>query len=425
MPKAPVTLKNILNPVNTIRDDNSSLVKQHIEVDGGIWFLFHSDSSDYSDDGKSYYHPESTSKTTHAALIVGWDDNYSADKFKTNPGINGAWLVRDSYGTRKHGSGYFWMSYKQQSVLPGLVNVAVFLVSQDTPDEENKVVEQNNDNPANKVIEPKWSAGIFRASRDVSLVQVAFNIPDNNAKYQVFVNNLGQERPTDPGDAENPAIDGSVPEAGDYTFTFPSPIEIYSGDYYSIIVKITPTSDYEYATAVEASIAGYVTASVKAGESFFATGEPVPDVWQDGLYIEGGPYNACIQAITIPRVPLETAPKIITSSLPDATAGQNYPSVTLQAAGTNVKWRWGNILQGMALNEQSGILSGRPVDAGEYSLNITAFNDAGKDTVTLRLIVARNGSDDRYFSRGGNCSSGFGCAGILLAAALFWGKRGR
>ena len=48
----------------------------------------------------------------HVVVIVGWDDNYSRTNFNVLPPTNGAWLVKNSWGTN-WGSlgGYFWVSY--------------------------------------------------------------------------------------------------------------------------------------------------------------------------------------------------------------------------------------------------------------------------------------------------------------------------
>jgi C1A family cysteine protease len=51
----------------------------------------------------------------HTAVIVGWDDNFSRDSFPDScrPCANGAWLVKNSWGTEWLGSGgYVYVSYE-------------------------------------------------------------------------------------------------------------------------------------------------------------------------------------------------------------------------------------------------------------------------------------------------------------------------
>ncbi|MBQ9896313.1 MAG: hypothetical protein IJM40_03240, partial [Synergistaceae bacterium] len=65
------------------------------------------DESDYNRDtaynktanGMAYYYPDSGSSTNHAVLLVGWDDTYEASNFNPQPKSNGAWLVKNSWGT--------------------------------------------------------------------------------------------------------------------------------------------------------------------------------------------------------------------------------------------------------------------------------------------------------------------------------------
>ena len=49
----------------------------------------------------------------HAVTIVGWDDNYKKENFidGPKPSRNGAWIVKNSYGTGFGDKGYFYMAY--------------------------------------------------------------------------------------------------------------------------------------------------------------------------------------------------------------------------------------------------------------------------------------------------------------------------
>lgn len=63
----------------------------------------------------------------HVVTIVGWDDTYPKGNFPTEPEGNGAWIVKNSWGSKDgdagslshwgiDGTGYFYLSYYDMSV---------------------------------------------------------------------------------------------------------------------------------------------------------------------------------------------------------------------------------------------------------------------------------------------------------------------
>ena len=106
---------------------NSDNVKKMVYEFGGAAADFYCDqtvnSSSYQskyfkivDGTKTYYNPDCVSKSpNHGIEIVGWDDNYPRQNFNYQPPGDGAWLVKNSWGTNSQHDGYVWLSYYNTS----------------------------------------------------------------------------------------------------------------------------------------------------------------------------------------------------------------------------------------------------------------------------------------------------------------------
>ena len=68
----------------------------------------------------------------HAVTVVGWDDTFSAENWPEGrrPPADGAWIVKNSWGTDWGNEGYFLLSYYDMS-LCGL-GTFEYIVSSDT-----------------------------------------------------------------------------------------------------------------------------------------------------------------------------------------------------------------------------------------------------------------------------------------------------
>ena len=98
----------------TDNDWTKTAIMEHGAVTAAYW----DDDACYSAANNSYYNPQAPG-TNHAIAIVGWDDNFSRNKFRsgaTPPG-DGAWLIRNSWGVNDYDrGGYFWLSYYDNSL---------------------------------------------------------------------------------------------------------------------------------------------------------------------------------------------------------------------------------------------------------------------------------------------------------------------
>lgn len=104
-------------------------IKNLITTYGSVTLSYFSDTNyynRYNNNGvttEAYYDPTvAVGNTNHAVCIVGWDDNYSVDNFKTGskPTKPGAFLVKNNWGQVWGQNGYFYISYEDPNAFSGI-----------------------------------------------------------------------------------------------------------------------------------------------------------------------------------------------------------------------------------------------------------------------------------------------------------------
>lgn len=129
-------LKNTDEEIKLFRET----VKKHIMKYGSVYSSIQS-PSDISYSGLDnmnvfFTNGVSTDAERHAVSIIGWDDNYSKDNFKTElmngeiatPKNDGAYIALNSWGVKYHDEGVFYISYEDIMVeanMGGVISTAL------------------------------------------------------------------------------------------------------------------------------------------------------------------------------------------------------------------------------------------------------------------------------------------------------------
>ncbi|MCX5777697.1 MAG: lectin like domain-containing protein [Elusimicrobia bacterium] len=242
--------------------DNDN-IKQMITDVGAVM------TSIYMNIGATYYNPinaayyySGTAVSNHGVALVGWDDNYDKTNFSTVPPGNGAFIVKNSWGSSWGNAGYFYVSYYDTNI-----------------GTDNAVFERNGNYQHIYQYDPLgmstaagyssttgWFANVFTATSNDQLDAVGFYSTAMDATYEIYVYDsfsgssfsglLGKKT-------------GTIPVTGYHTIRLDSSIPISANRTFCVVVKMT-TPGYAYPIPLEYPISGYSSPTAAAGQSYIS-----------------------------------------------------------------------------------------------------------------------------------------------------------
>ena len=252
----------ILTGQKYINMKERDLVKQAIIENGAVSTIY-TNNQDPSDKYVYYSVPTGSG---HEVTIVGWDDNidkslFAANGHETPPG-NGAWLIKNSWGSNTGNNGYFWMSYYESSIQN--MNAVIYeIVPADTYDynyqyDGSTIFNHFIQNNASLYKNEKKFANIFKVNgtTDEILRSVAFAVGNSNLSYTIDIYKVDTKAGTITPESGTllTSYTGKTTYAGYYTTELPESITLHSGDTFSVVVT------FDNASGINYSISEYQTA---------------------------------------------------------------------------------------------------------------------------------------------------------------------
>lgn len=213
----------------------------------------------------------------HAVTIVGWDDNYKKENFidGPKPSRNGAWIVKNSYGTGFGDKGYFYMAYDNATFSNLVCNTA------STSEEYNNNYFYDGAS-AGTVVFPGISNGyyasnIFKATagkgKDEELGEIVTAVPQDNTDFQIqiYTDLTNPSDPTSGTPAYATPMEYTQAFAGIQTIRLEKPVKIPPGTLYSVVLQIPNGSQRYYLEKTSSSSSWFTTvAGIDANQSFYS-----------------------------------------------------------------------------------------------------------------------------------------------------------
>ncbi|WP_051182899.1 lectin like domain-containing protein [Desulfocurvibacter africanus] len=271
-------------------------------------------------DEKSYYYNGTAPYGNHAVTVVGWDDGYSRYNFPQTPPGDGAWIIKNSYGTVFGENGYFHVSYYDARIMWDRNVVTTATRSADSFEQIYSFDEfgWTGGYPAGTY---DRYANIFtnQSGADQTISAVGFWATAPNAGYTVQVW-LG------PGSA-NPAsgskvaeTSGTVTYAGYYTVNLPTPVTVGAGAKFSAVVRLTGAN---VTVPLEMKVTNYASGVSASGQPSFVSMDGTS--WAN---VSASGYNVGVKAYAI-----ADTTDIDGDGLPDAWEITHFTDIASQGAG--------------------------------------------------------------------------------------------
>ena len=277
---------------------NAQEVKRQIMIHGAAGTAYQHQQSALSYNatlGQYVYCDADYNGGGHAVMIVGWDDNFSRDNFngKNKPANNGAWLIRNSWGSYVD---YFWMSYDSVSLQDG---AWIFdFTSSDNYDNNYQLdggldVYPTKYTTVANVYEVGSKDGV--AAETLKAVSVSTTRQTNvNYTIRVYTDLQKDSDPTSGTLWESAITSGTTSYAGIHTIPLKNPVVLMPNTKYAVVVTVNKEAiDYEQAVTLEFDDGSKLKCAVSStsGNSFY-----MPDT--SSRFYSWGWGNFAIKAFT-------------------------------------------------------------------------------------------------------------------------------
>lgn len=359
-------------PKRTSYLDNE-VIKWAVQEYGAVYTTMYYNNTFYSPANYSYYY-NGTLVSNHAVAIVGWDDSFDRNNFSEVPPGDGAFIVKNSWGSGWGENGYFYVSYYDSKI--GNEN-SVFTA--ENPENYESVYQYDPfgwvsslgySNPT------AWCANIFTAESAEVLKAVSFYTTDSNCNYEIYIYTDPDSGPLSPA---GPVLStsGTSLTAGYHTIPLGSDVQLMAGQKFSVVLKLTNLA-YNWPIALEKPKANWSSkATANAGESFYSSSG---QTWKDTT-VSYPNTNTCIKAFTDPAL-LPVAN--FSTNVTEGYAPLSVQFIDLSENETERGWDFENDGNIDSTEENPVYVYSTP---GNYAVNLTATNENGTDSKIGTITV--------------------------------------
>jgi C1A family cysteine protease len=266
---------------------------------------------EYGNDGNGTYYCPANKRLNHAITLVGWDDAYPTNNFRTKPPGNGAWIIKNSWGRLKGDGGFYYVSFHDATFGRGETG-AVFIPAGEGEDYDvvrghdrlGVVYDVSQTYRTDPLCQYDYQAAVFTAAwgEQLAAVGVWSSLEPTPYEISIYTNvTRGAASPVADGVLAR-QLTGTLSHAGFTAIPLEAPLTLANGATFSIVYRQTGT---ERSTCVNCTSIDTCNPVHSRGNSFFGWDDGNGGVdWVDGVDeavnvdVTDISWGACIKAYT-------------------------------------------------------------------------------------------------------------------------------
>ena len=217
-------------PARQNATDNYIFKKALMDYGAFLVAIYSGENSKYYNETSAARYYNGTKGINHAVTLVGWDDNYPASNFLNPPSGDGAWIIKNSWGTDWGDEGYFYLSYYDTSFNTQNPQqypyYAAYLFNNTVPYNKNYQTDAGQLN--NFVDQYKYFSNTYTALEDdlIAAVGTYFDSEGVDYEFDIYVNGVLKH-----------TQNGVSPFAGYHTIKLTQYVPISANDTFKVVFK--------------------------------------------------------------------------------------------------------------------------------------------------------------------------------------------
>lgn len=246
----------------------------------------------YNEETCAFFYPEQM-KPTHDILVLGWDDAFPSDRFRTDPGMDGAWICQNTWGEDFGDHGIFYVSYADANILgSGLAYGRM-----QEPDEQEHIYQ--NDVCGWQGIQGYetdhcYFANVYTAERSEKITSIGMYSTGRHTEYEIWF--VPRFQDTASFRTREYVTEGQFDDEGYFTVDLEEPLPLEEGQTFAVVVFIRTEGSLK-PVAVEMKKDRFTEGVVTEGKNGYVS--LTAELWEHTESRYGT--NVCLKVYTLPQ----------------------------------------------------------------------------------------------------------------------------